>query len=682
MTTMPSSPHTLRQKLLRIVLTTTLVALTLAIALIGAYNLRTHYRNLVASLTTQAELLGYMTAPALSFDDKLLADKNLGLLRLQPDILSAAIYNAQGRLFAGYASDKDKAVPPAAPPAGVNQVGTTVTVARLIVNDNEVLGTVFLRADLRLVERLLNLLGIGSFVTLLAMLVAYLMALRLQQVVTRPILRMAAVAREVVEQRDYSRRAEKASEDEVGQLADSFNDMLSEIEARTLALERSNLEIAREVGERGRAQQEIMRLNTELETRVRERTQQLEVSNRELIDAKASAEKANQAKSEFLSSMSHELRTPLNAILGFAQLLGEDELPIPAKKKKDFTGYILKAGNHLLVLINEVLDLAKVESGTLTLSLEPVALAEVMQECRDMVGPAAQARRIQLVFANDDGLHVLADRTRLKQVVLNLLTNAVKYNRDGGTVVIGASWIDDDRVRITIQDTGKGLDSEQLAHLFQPFNRLGQESGPEEGTGIGLVVTKRLIELMGGEIGLSSTVGVGTVFWIDLKAAVRPQLAPADAVHGGPVDSAGMPLPSSGDTVLYVEDNPANLRLVEEIVALRTGLQLLTAGDGKHGLALARQKRPQVILMDINLPGLDGTEALKILRREPGTRDIPVIALTANAMPRDIEQGLAAGFFRYLTKPIDVNEFLVALDAALAHAHGVPLGEAVADRDG
>ena len=661
--------HTLRHKLIGIVLATTLVALALATVLIGAYNLRAHHRNLAASLTAQAELLGYMTAPALSFDDKGLAETNLGLLRLQPDVMAAAIYTAQGRLFASYASPSSHAAPPTIPPEteGALTDGATLGVTRRIVNDGEVLGTVYLQADLRLLERLLDLLGIGSFVTLLAMLVAYLMALRLQRVVTRPILKMAAVAREVVEQRDYSRRAEKASEDEVGQLADSFNDMLSEIEERTLLLERSNQEIAREVGERGRAQQEVMRLNTQLETRVRERTLQLEASNEELIGAKASADKANQAKSEFLSSMSHELRTPLNAILGFAQLLGEDDLPIPARKRKDFTSYILKAGNHLLVLINEVLDLAKVESGTMTLSLEPVALGEVMRECREMVEPAANARRIQLVFAHDDGLHVLADRTRLKQVVLNLLTNAVKYNRDGGTVVIGASWNDGERVRITIQDTGKGLDSEQLAHIFQPFNRLGQESGPEEGTGIGLVVTKRLIELMGGEIGLSSTVGVGTVFWIDLKAAESPQLA-AEAQLGEAHVASLLP-PGSSDTVLYVEDNPANLRLVEEIVALRTGLRLLTAGDGKHGLALAREHRPEVILMDINLPGIDGADALKILRREPSTRDIPVIALTANAMPRDIEQGLAAGFFRYLTKPIAVNEFLTALDAALARAH-------------
>ena len=655
--------HTVKQKLLRVVLLTTLVALVVAIGAISAYNLRVHHRNLVADMAIQTQLLGYMTAPALSFNDPQLARKNLGLLRLRPEVLTAAIYDANGRLFARYEAAAGAPPPPAlAPPERVDIESGTLVVVRRIVGDDELLGTIYLRADDKLMERLLDLLGIGAPVILLAMLIAWLMSSRLQQVVTRPILRIAEIAREVVERRDYSRRAQILSDDEVGLLAESFNNMLSEIEQRTQELERSNLEIAHEVAERTRAQREIMRLNTQLELRVRERTLQLEASNDELILAKASAEKANQAKSEFLSSMSHELRTPLNAILGFTQLLGSDELPVTPQKRQDFVAHILKAGKHLLVLINEVLDLAKVESGTLSLSLEPVALADVLRECHEMIEPAAREHRVQLVFPADPHLQVVADRTRLKQVLLNLLSNAVKYNRSGGTVVVGVTGIDTEFVRITVQDTGKGLDSTQREHLFQPFNRLGQEAGPEEGTGIGLVVTKRLVELMGGRIGLSSTVGVGSVFWIDLKASVAQAPDTEISLHSG---SQPALLSSTARSLLYVEDNPANLRLVEEIVALRTDLRLITAADGKLGVALARDHRPDVIVMDINLPGMTGTDALRILRHDERTRHIPVIALTANAMPREIESGLAFGFFRYLTKPIDISEFLEAIDRAL-----------------
>jgi signal transduction histidine kinase/ActR/RegA family two-component response regulator len=662
--------RTVKQKLLRVVLLTTLVALVLAIGAISLYNLRVNNRNLVADMAIQTQLLGYMTSPALSFDDAALARKNLSLLRLRPEVLTAAIYDAHGKLFAQYVSAADSPAPPAAaPPEDARSEGRTLVVVKAIESDGERLGTIYLRAEDKLVERLIDLLEIGVPVILLAMLVAYLMSARLQETVTRPILRIAEIAREVVERRDYSKRAEILSDDEVGLLAQSFNNMLSEIEQRTRELERSNLEIAHEVAERTRAQREIMRLNTQLELRVRERTLQLEASNEELNLAKASAEKANQAKSEFLSSMSHELRTPLNAILGFTQLLGSDELPLSPVKRMEFTAHILKAGKHLLVLINEVLDLAKVESGTLTLSLEPVMLDEVMRECREMIEPTARAHKVQLIFPQDPHHQVVADRTRLKQVLLNLLSNAVKYNRSGGTVVVGVTAAEDSLVRVTVQDSGKGLTPEQRNLLFQPFNRLGQEAGPEEGTGIGLVVTKRLMELMGGDIGVSSTVGVGSVFWIDLKASSA--LAPT-AEGIGIVAPALSVRSESARRLLYVEDNPANLRLVEEIVGLRTDLHLLTAIDGKLGIGIAREHRPDVIVMDINLPGLSGTDALRVLRQDQRTSHIPVIALTANAMPRDIESGLAFGFFRYLTKPIDIPEFLGALDDALAEPKPVP----------
>ncbi len=390
--------------------------------------------------------------------------------------------------------------------------------------------------------------------------------------------------------------------------------------------------------------------------------EQLQAAQAQVENARSIAEKANLAKSTFLSNMSHELRTPLHAILGFAQLL-ESGSPPPTDSQNIRLQQIIKAGWYLLELINEVLDLAVIESGKLSLSREPVLLAELLRECESMVEAQARQHAIQIQFLPfDQNCLANADRTRLKQALINLLTNAIKYNRQHGTVVVSCSRSSQDRIRITIKDTGAGLPPEKLLQLFQPFNRLGQENGIEEGTGIGLVVTKQLVEMMGGTIGVKSTVGVGSEFWIELLGDVMPQLI-----------TESMPLRLTAQTpdnipqrtLLYVEDNPANLLLVEQIMEDQPQVRMLSARDGNLGIALARAHLPDVILMDINLPGLNGTEAMKILRADPLTKHIPIVALSANAMLRDIEKGLEAGFFRYLTKPIEVKEFLEVLDAAL-----------------
>lgn len=673
---MPNLLHTVRQKLLGVILFTTSTALIIALGAFVAYNLRIYREALISDMTTQADLLGHMTAPALTFDDKQLAMQNLSFFQTRSTVRAAAIYKASGNLFATYEAKGEKDVFPKPPVKDAIFIeGENLTLFKRIFNDGEFVGTVYLRADYALANRVFDYLGIAAVVMIVAMAIALVFSIRMQRAVTQPILSIAGIAREVVEQRNYSRRAEKTSDDEVGMLVESFNDMLAEIERRTRELENSNLEIAREVRERGLAQQEVMRLNTELETRVLERTAQLEEANQELAQAKAVAEKANQAKSAFLSSMSHELRTPLNAILGFTQLLASETMTLTPEKRQEFTAHILKAGKHLLVLINEVLDLAKVESGTLTLSLEPVLLSDIMAECREMIQPLANGRNIRLVFPQDEKSHVVADRTRLKQIVLNLLSNAVKYNRDGGTVIIGCSPTDSERVRISVQDTGAGLNADQVEHLFQPFNRLGQEAGAEEGTGIGLVVTKRLVEMMSGNIGVTSTVGVGSTFWIELKSTNGVQYVAADSNAKRITHSNGNGSDTTKRTLLYVEDNPANLKLVQEIIAFRTDLRLLMAADGSLGIELARAHQPAVILMDINLPGMSGSQALQTLRKDPATSHIPVIALSANAMPHDVKKGLAAGFFRYLTKPIDIEEFLAALDSALESADSAHGGD-------
>ena len=392
--------------------------------------------------------------------------------------------------------------------------------------------------------------------------------------------------------------------------------------------------------------------------------QVLQEKNVELQSAKVVAEKANLSKSDFLSSMSHELRSPLNAILGFAQLM-ESDSPPPTPGQKESIGQILQAGWHLLKLINEILDLAKIESGKLSLSPESVSLAEVLVECRGMIEGQAQKSGIQMTFPRFDiPCFVHADRTRLKQILINLLSNAIKYNREQGTVDVQYAVSAPGRIRVSIRDTGAGLPQEKLAQLFQPFNRLGQEAGGEEGTGIGLVVAKKLTELMGGVIGVESTVGEGSVFWFELMSAAKLQL---DVAINEPKALAQSEVRSNARvrTVLYVEDNPANMKLVEQIIARRSDLRLLSAITGTLGIELAHANQPDVILMDINLPDISGIDALRLLRKDPATEHIPLVAISANAMPHDIEMGLQAGFFWYLTKPIKVDEFMDALNSAL-----------------
>jgi signal transduction histidine kinase/CheY-like chemotaxis protein len=395
---------------------------------------------------------------------------------------------------------------------------------------------------------------------------------------------------------------------------------------------------------------------------------ELRESNIEREKERAAAEKANLAKSDFLSGMSHELRSPLHTILGFAQLIDGDDPP-PTLRQAASVEQILKAGWYLLELISEILDLAQIESGKLAISSEPTSLTEVMRECRAMIVPQGRKRKVRVTFPDTGAPYFVdADRTRLKQVLINLLSNAIKYNHPDGSVVVDCALSNGagrpKRVRVSIADTGAGLSPEMLLQLFQPFNRLGKERTDEEGTGIGLAMSKRLVEMMGGVIGVESTVGSGSVFWFELNSAAEPQsvVDAADLTPRLTVVSKGAPTV----TMLYVEDNPANLELVKKLLeSRRPDILVLGAGTGTEGVRMARESHPDVILMDINLPGMTGVEAFKLLAADPTTAPIPVIALSANAMPRDIKKGLDGGFFRYLTKPIKVRALLETLEEAL-----------------
>lgn len=375
--------------------------------------------------------------------------------------------------------------------------------------------------------------------------------------------------------------------------------------------------------------------------------------------AKEEAERANQAKSDFLSSMSHELRTPMNAVIGFAQMLEYDGSL--NEDQQDNVHEILKAGRHLLELINEVLDLAKVESGHVDLSLEPLELRPVLEESWQLIQPLAEARQLKFQLEVAPDLVVRADRVRLKQVLLNLLSNSVKYNCDAGSIFLAASSVRGNRIRIRVTDTGVGIPAEQISQLFQPFNRLGQENNGIEGTGIGLTITRRLVEMMAGTVGVESQEGQGSTFWIDL-----PQdLTQAEQTAESAGDRISSPQETRSHNVLCIDDNPANLKLITQILALRPQIQVITAHTAELGTELALAHRPQLVLLDINLPRLDGYQVLDIFKTDPRLKHVPVVAITANAMPRDIERGLAAGFAHYLTKPLEVSELLGIVDRCL-----------------
>lgn len=439
--------------------------------------------------------------------------------------------------------------------------------------------------------------------------------------------------------------------------------------------------ISRDVTERKEAADSLLQLNEALEQRVQQRTA-------ELLGAKNEAERANHSKSEFLSRMSHELRTPLNAILGFGQLL---EMSVPESKQQRQVQHILSAGKHLLSLINEILDLSRVESGQMTLSLEPVPVRELVEEALGLVRPLAETHGVRLAPAPTvpGTCRVRADRTRLRQVLINLLSNGIKYNRPGGDLTV---YIDlppeaqADTIRLRVRDAGMGLSAEQQARLFTPFERLDADERHIEGTGIGLALSKRLMDLMGGQIGVDSQLGHGSTFWIALARsedhptslpAAQPDTPPhTDTLAAQPplglasdpiVAPVGEPLPDC--TILCIEDNELNLRLIDHLLGRRPGMHLLCANTPQQGLRMAHELRPHIILLDIHLPDMDGYEVIARLRANPDTAAIPVLAVTAHAMPGDAARVRTAGFAGYISKPINVASLLAEVERLRPRAH-------------
>lgn len=399
-------------------------------------------------------------------------------------------------------------------------------------------------------------------------------------------------------------------------------------------------------------------LNDSLESRVEARTQELRLALEAADDQAKALARASQAKSDFLAGMSHELRTPLNAVIGFSELMRMNEAAEPlTRRQSQAIDQILASGQHLLALIEEVLDLARIEAGKLSMSVERVDPQLVVRQVCDSLRPQAEAAGVTLrAPAPSAGLGVVADRTRLRQVLINLVSNAIKYNRQGGDVMLEVRQ-SADGVALVVHDTGVGIPEDRMAELFQPFNRLGRETSDVAGTGIGLAVSRRLAEAMQGRLEAASRSGEGSTFTLHLPLA-RPAAAPVvePAIPTGSLPEA---------TMLYVEDNPSNIALMRHVIAALGPIRLHVAENGHEGLALARDLRPDVILLDINLPGLSGFELKARLDADPLTRGLPVLALSASAMPQDVRRGKEAGFRDYLTKPLNIPALAEALNRAL-----------------
>ncbi len=423
--------------------------------------------------------------------------------------------------------------------------------------------------------------------------------------------------------------------------------------------------IAREITLRKKAEEEVVENSKRIEELVKIRTQELEKAKEEAEKAKEEAEKANQAKSDFLAGMSHELRTPMNSILGFSQLMRQD-----AKKKNDQSylsslDQVLKSGRHLLDLINEVLDLSKIESGNLKVSIESVKVSAVINEVYDLLKPLAEEKKIELIKKQifESNLHVRADNTYLKQVFLNLISNAIKYNKDGGKVIIECFPKNEETIIIEVSDTGLGIPKDKHKDVFVPFERLGTESTSIEGTGIGLAISKRLIELMEGHIYFDSVFGEGTSFFVEFQVAEEKQ-ASTEETPASPSSIAPTKI-TEKKIILYIEDNEANLELVGRILSLGKNVLYLCAKTAKEGIQLAAERQPHLILMDINLPDIGGIEAFKKLQETEKTKNIPILALSADAMPKDITKAKELGFSEYITKPIDIPIFVDLLEKYL-----------------
>jgi signal transduction histidine kinase/DNA-binding response OmpR family regulator len=675
------NPHfpslkSVRHKLLVGILFTTMAALMVSGASLFIYDLRTYRQSTAAELSMQAELMGYSTTAALQFDDRVVARQNLAFLQARPTIRMAAIYDVEGRLFATYLrAGVEDSVPTMAPGDGGRINGDQLEVMRPIASGSDRLGAVYLQADLHMGHRIASFAAMAVLVTIAALVVAVLLSQWVQAGVTGPITEMSDVARTVVATRDYTLRASKKSDDEIGTLADAFNEMLAEIQRRTVALEQSR--------------DEVGRLNADLEERVKHRTAELEESNLRLQAADA-------AKSRFLSMMSHEIRTPMNGVLGMLELLSLT--PLDGQQKSTLE-VVRESGRSLLRIIDDILDFSKIEAGKLEVIPQVASIPRIVADVVGIYAGNASSKSLTLKSHSDPRISpaVLVDATRLQQVLNNLVSNAIKFTTEG-FVELRAELLchegNREVVRFTVKDTGIGVSGEAQAGLFQPFAQAGGATSRSfGGTGLGLSIAQRLANLMGGHISMQSAPGRGTTMTLDLPLPVAdPDALSDDSRRTASRDLQAASLqrrnaPSTeeaaaeGTLVLAVDDHPINrLVLMRQVTLL--GYACDTASDGREALEKWRSGLYRTVITDCNMPEMDGYELARAIRKEESSGRCPrtlVIACTANALRGDAENCFAAGMDDYIAKPVEIAKLMAKLDYWLPIANRAATGPVAHD---
>ena len=654
--------RSVRQKLLAGVLLTSIVALLVSGAALFLYDLHSYRVSSATDLAVQAELLGHATTAALQFDDPVAATQSLGFLRARPTLRRAAVYRPSGVIFASYSRQGlVESGFPALPGLGATAIaGDRIAASHRINADGEDLGTVFLEADLGMGQRVASYAFILVTVLIGALLLSLLSSAWLQATITRPIIEIADVARRVVEKRDYSVRASRNTDDEIGTLVEAFNEMLSEIQRRTADLESSGLEIGR--------------LNEDLERRVRERTAQLEESNLQL-------KAASMAKSNFLSMMSHEIRTPMNGVLGMLELLSLSDLD---SQQRTTLEIVRNSGRSLLRIIDDILDFSKIEAGKLEVRPEVASIETIVASVVGIYSGNASSKALVLKSSVDERISpaVLVDPVRVQQILNNLVSNAIKFTSKGH-VAIEAELVerkdDVEVVRISVTDTGIGIPPEAQAALFQPFAQAsGGIASAFGGTGLGLSIGQRLAKLMGGSIEMTSEVGKGTTMSLTLPLVVAHPDLLLDRATPKMVDVEGdirRQAPSveeaqrEGTLVLVVDDHPINrLVLMRQVTML--GYANETAEDGREALEMWKSGRFALVITDCNMPEMDGYQlarAIRDIEHESGRPRTLIIACTANALRGEAEICFAAGMDDYVSKPVEMPTLRTKLD------HWLPL---------